>query len=244
MHHRIYGEHAIIDLMERQPAAVREILHAPDYRLSDTLQRVAAKHEIPLRKRSYEVLRQGAGGRGAAKIAAVIEVATPLEIADLHPETADLVIALDQVTDPHNLGAILRSAAAFGAKAVIVPRDRAAGLTDAAIRASAGAAVHIPLISVTNMARALTQLHERGYWPTAITHDTDDNLWASDLTTLPLVLVLGAEGKGIRRLVRKACPLAYRLPIEQVGSLNVSVAAALAMAEVRRQQQAKPSSSS
>ena len=112
---------------------------------------------------------------------------------------------------------------------------------DAAMRASAGAAAHIPIARVTNLARTLQALHdEQGYWPCAVTHDATADAWSTDLASLPLVLVLGAEGAGLRPLVRRACKLAVRLPItSRVGSLNVSVAAGVALAEVARQRSAR-----
>jgi len=117
------------------------------------------------------------------------------------------------------------------------PKAPAAPPTGAAMRASAGAAAHIPIARVTNLARTLQALHdEQGYWPCAVTHDATADAWSTDLASLPLVLVLGAEGAGLRPLVRRACKLAVRLPItSRVGSLNVSVAAGVALAEVARQ---------
>lgn len=234
---RLFGSNAVEDLLAQAPEAIRGILHAG--RLDQDARRlidVARARGIPVREAPIEELQQRAGGRGGAAIAADLKIAPAIDPSTLDPITQPIVVALDQVTDPHNLGAILRSVAAFSGAAVIVPKDHAAPLNDAAVRASAGAAAHVPVARVTNLARTLGDLHdELGYWPCAVTHDAHADAWSTDLGSLPLVLVLGAEGSGLRPLVRRACKLAVRLPIAKVGSLNVSVAAGIALAEVSRQ---------
>jgi len=234
---RLFGSNAVEDLLQQAPDAIRGVLFAGP--LDADARRVldaARAAGVPVREASHDELRQRSGGRGGASIAADVRVAPGLDPDQLDPITQPIVVALDQVTDPHNLGAILRSTAAFGGAAVIVPRDHAAPLNDAALRASAGAAAHVPIARVTNLARTLNDLHDRGYWPCAVTGDAPADAWSTDLASLPLVLVLGSEGSGLRPLVRRACKLAVRLPISgAVRSLNVSVAAALALAEVARQ---------
>lgn len=234
---RLFGANAIEDLLQSAPDAIRAILHSP--RLDPAERRLVEAvraRGIPVREARPDELQHGAGGRGGTALAAEIAIAPALDPDTLDPETQPLVVALDQVTDPHNLGAILRSAAAFSVSGLIMPRDHAAPLNDAAIRASAGAAAHVPIARVTNLARTLAALHERGYWPAAVTHDAERDAWSTDLSSLPLVLVLGAEGRGLRPLVRRACHLAFRLPTSgRVASLNVSVAAGIALAEVSRQ---------
>jgi len=239
---RLFGTNAVEDILAQAPDAIRGILHAarldPDARRLVEAARAAG---IPVREATNDELHQRSGGRGGAAIAADLKIAPALDPETLDPIVQPIVVALDQVTDPHNLGAILRSVAAFGGAAVIVPKDHAAPLNDAAMRASAGAAAHIPIARVTNLARTLQALHdEQGYWPCAVTHDATADAWSTDLASLPLVLVLGAEGAGLRPLVRRACKLAVRLPItSRVGSLNVSVAAGVALAEVARQRAAR-----
>lgn len=160
--------------------------------------------------------------------------------AELH-ELADqagrdaLLLALDRVQDPHNLGACLRSAAAAGATAVAVPRDRSAGLTPAARRAAAGAAEIVPVVEVANLARALQALRENGVWCTGLAGDAPATLHDADFTA-PTTLVIGGEAEGLRRLTRERCDRLVRIPMaEGVESLNVSVAAGIALFEVRRQ---------
>jgi 23S rRNA (guanosine2251-2'-O)-methyltransferase len=152
---------------------------------------------------------------------------------------AALLLVLDGVTDPQNLGALVRSAHAFGAHAVVVPKDRAAGITPAASKAAAGALEHCPVARVTNLSRAIEQMKGRGIWTVALVAQAGQELSAVDLTT-PTALVLGSEGAGVRPLVRKTCDLVARIPISgSVGSLNVSAAGAVALYEVARQRGVK-----
>jgi 23S rRNA (guanosine2251-2'-O)-methyltransferase len=145
------------------------------------------------------------------------------------------LLVLDGVTDPQNLGALVRSAQALGAHGMVVPKDRAAGITPAAFKAAAGALEHCPVARVTNLSRALEQMKERGIWTVALAADGDRELGAVDLTA-PTALVLGSEGSGVRPLVRKTCDHVARIPMAgQVGSLNVSAAGAVALYEVARQ---------
>lgn len=146
-----------------------------------------------------------------------------------------LILVLDQVQDPHNVGACLRSAEAAGACAVIVPRDRAAGLTPAARKAAAGAAETLPLIQVTNLARTITELQKQGLWCVGLAGESSTSLYQIDLTG-PLALIAGGEQDGLRRLTRERCDQLAVIPMNTASeSLNVSVAAAIAMFEARRQ---------
>ncbi len=146
-----------------------------------------------------------------------------------------LLLALDGVTDPRNLGACLRTAAAAGALAVIAPRDRAATLTPVARKAASGAADIVPFFSVTNLVRALEALKKSGLWVIGADGSAKESLYAQDLR-VPLVWVLGAEGAGLRRLTAKACDLRVRIPIDpSMESLNVSVAAGICLFETVRQ---------
>ena len=181
-------------------------------------------------------LRKRSGGRGGARLAAEIRLAPAREIDTIVSEDAPaLLLALDGVTDPHNLGAILRSAAAWGVSAVIAPRDRTAPLNDAAVRASAGAVAHIPLLRVTNLARSLAGLSKLGVWTVGLAVDGDTELWDVDLT-LPTVIVLGSEGGGLRPGVLRRCEVRARLSMPgPVSSLNVSVCAGTVVSEAARQ---------
>jgi 23S rRNA (guanosine2251-2'-O)-methyltransferase len=149
-----------------------------------------------------------------------------------------LFLVLDGVTDPHNLGACLRSAAAAGASAVIVPKDRAVAITPTVRRASAGAADRVPLVVATNLARSLRTLKDAGVWLTALAGEAPESLHAVDLTG-PVALVMGSEGEGVRRLTRETCDFLARIPMPgAMESLNVSVAAGIALFEAVRQRAA------
>ncbi len=154
---------------------------------------------------------------------------------DLVQAGRTLFLALDGVTDPHNLGACLRSADAAGAAAVIVPRDHSAALTPAAVKTASGAAESVPLIAVANLARTLRHLRDQGVWVIGLDGETPTRLYDVDLR-LPTVLVLGAEGSGLRRLTRETCDQVAAIPMAgSVASLNVSVAAGIALFEAVRQ---------
>ncbi|MES1943701.1 TrmH family RNA methyltransferase [Salinisphaera sp. PC39] len=173
-------------------------------------------------------------------VVALVAPAEPLDEAALDgllaAVDAPLVLALDGVQDPHNLGACLRSAAAAGVTAVIVPKDRAAGLTPAARKVAAGGAEVVPLVRVTNLARTLKRLQADGLWVVGTAADAPATIHAVDLKG-PLVLVLGGEGGGMRRLTRETCDLLAAIPMAGggVASLNVSVATGVCLFEALRQ---------
>lgn len=146
-----------------------------------------------------------------------------------------LIVALDGVTDPHNLGAIARSATAFGASGIIIPERRAVGVTPSAWKASAGTLARLPVARVTNLVRTLTSYAEAGLMIAGLDGRGEVDLDALELATSPLVLVVGAEGKGLSRLVSQTCDLTVRIPLHSdVESLNASVASGIALAEIAR----------
>ncbi len=148
---------------------------------------------------------------------------------------APLLLVLDGVTDPHNLGACLRSAEAAGAHAVVAPKDRAAGLTPAARKAASGAAERLPFIQVTNLARTLSDLKQRGVWIVGAAGGGLVSLYETDFAAEPVALVMGSEGEGLRRLTQERCDQLLTIPMRPpVESLNVSVAAAICLYEFRR----------
>lgn len=152
------------------------------------------------------------------------------------PPAASTLLLLDQVSDPHNLGAILRSAAAFGADALLTPDRHSPHESAALAKAASGALETLPWIRVTNLAQAMTQLQEAGYWCAGLDGHTDTPLPAASEVPDRLALVLGAEGKGLRRLTAQHCDMLWRLPISnRVESLNVSNAAAVALFAVQRE---------
>jgi 23S rRNA (guanosine2251-2'-O)-methyltransferase len=146
-----------------------------------------------------------------------------------------LLVVLDGVEDPHNLGAILRSAEAAGVDGVLIPRRRNAGLSAAVVQASAGAASHVKIARVPNIAQSIEAMKEKGYWIAGLDAGADRSVWEADFTA-PSALILGSEGRGLHRLVREKCDFIISLPIcGNVGSYNVSVAAGMVLYEVLRQ---------
>lgn len=146
-----------------------------------------------------------------------------------------LLVVLDGIEDPHNLGAIIRSALAFGAHGVIIPKDRAAGVTPAVAKTSAGAVERLPVARVTNVAKAIESLKEQGVWSVALAADGERPLAALDLKG-PTALVLGSEGEGIRPLVRRTCDFSARIPMPgNLDSLSASASGSVALYEVSRQ---------
>ncbi|OYY74218.1 MAG: 23S rRNA (guanosine(2251)-2'-O)-methyltransferase RlmB [Gammaproteobacteria bacterium 28-57-27] len=151
-----------------------------------------------------------------------------------------LLLVLDGVTDPHNLGACLRVADGAGVHAVIAPKDRAASLTPTARKVASGAAESLPFVQVTNLARTLDTLKQRDIWIVGLAGEADHMLYASDVSKHALAVVMGAEGSGLRRLTRESCDELVKLPmLGTVESLNVSVAAGVTLYEIRRQRMSK-----
>jgi 23S rRNA (guanosine2251-2'-O)-methyltransferase len=185
------------------------------------------------------VLSEAAGTRDHQGVVAWCE---PFRYADAYELAASerpLLVCLDQVTDPHNLGAVIRSAEGAGATGVVVPAHGAARVTPAVCRASAGAVEHLPVAVVPNLARYLGDIKGPELWAYAADSDGTIGMWDADLAD-GVALVLGAEGKGVRPLVRRTCDGTIAIPLAgNVGSLNVSVAAALLLYEARRQRGAR-----
>ncbi|KAA6184636.1 23S rRNA (guanosine(2251)-2'-O)-methyltransferase RlmB [Thiohalocapsa marina] len=210
-----------------------------DRRLSE-LADLAREAGIGLRQLDRTALDQavdGANHQGAVAWVRVPSARGAADLADLlaSSEGAPLLLVLDGVTDPHNLGACLRSADAAGAQAVIAPRDQSVGLTPVVAKVACGAAETVPFVQVTNLARTLEWLKEQGVWVIGAAGEAESTLFQSDLRG-PTALVLGSEGKGLRRLTRERCDLLVRLPmLGTVESLNVSVAAGICLYEAVRQ---------
>ncbi len=173
-------------------------------------------------------------------VLAVVAAGKSLREHDLYdmlqsPATPPLVLVLDGVTDPHNLGACLRSADAAGAHALVIPKDNSVGLNDTARKVASGAAETVPLVAVTNLARCLRKLQDLGLWVTGLAGDAQVCAFATDLTG-PRVIVMGAEGSGMRRLTKDTCDTLVRIPmLGSVSSLNVAVATGVILFEVQRQ---------
>jgi 23S rRNA (guanosine2251-2'-O)-methyltransferase len=242
----IVGINPVEGALSNDASRVRELLVEQGQR-NARVQELAARAKtlnIPVHHRPREQLDKLAGEARHQGIVARYE-APPMggenDIAGLLEAagTEALVLVLDGVTDPHNLGACLRSAAAAKATMVIVPKDRAVGLTPVVRRASAGGADRVPLIAATNLARALRTLKDAGVWITGLAGDTDTSIYSIDMKG-PVALVLGSEGEGMRRLTRETCDFVAKIPMPGVmESLNVSVAAGVVLFEALRQRSEK-----
>ena len=234
----IHGFHAIASRLARRAASVRRIHLAGDRRdrrAAELVERArAAGVEVELADDAR--LSALAGTDRHQGVVAIVDATGPaatLDDALAAIGEPPLLLVLDGVTDPHNLGACLRSADAFGAHAVIVPKDRAVGVNATVAKAASGAADTVPVIAVTNLARALRELKERGVW--ILGADAGGEcLFDADLTG-PVAWVLGAEGAGLRRLTRESCDRVIGIPLSgTVESLNVSVAAGICLYATRR----------
>jgi 23S rRNA (guanosine2251-2'-O)-methyltransferase len=241
--HFVYGLHAIGAILDRSPERLLELWMAQardDARARALMERALAAG----------IRVQPVGGESLAKL--VGDVPHQGAVAAVRPQKPwdepellgrldeiggpPLLLVLDGVTDPHNLGACLRTADAAGAHAVVIPKDRAAGMDGVVRKVAAGAAEFVPVVTVTNLARVLKRLKERRVWVVGTDGEAAQTLYQADLDR-PLALVLGAEGAGMRRLTRETCDFVVRIPMYgQVESLNVSVAAGVALFEARRQQ--------
>ena len=242
----IVGINPVEGALSNDAERVRELLVEQgqrNARVLDLVERAKAL-KIPVQHRPREQLDKVAGEARHQGVVALYE-APPLahenDLAALMERDGGdtLVLVLDGVTDPHNLGACLRSAAAAKVTAVIVPKDRAVGLTPVVRRASAGGADRVPLIAVTNLARTLRELKDAGVWITGLAGDTETSIYGVDFKG-PVALVLGGEGEGIRRLTRELCDFVAKIPMPgAMESLNVSVAAGVVLFEALRQRSAK-----
>ncbi len=241
----IYGVHAVRFLMERHPDRVNTVLLAErrdDPRVRE-IEELARKHKRPVRRVDANALKQQLGDVAHQGVVADIAPLPPWSedelLEALQSATNPLIVVLDGVQDPHNLGACLRTADACGALAVIVPRDRAAQVTPTVRKVAAGAAETTPVVPVTNLVRTLKLLQEAGLWVVGADAEGARLAHEVDLTG-GIVLALGAEGTGLRHLTRQTCDWMVRLPqLGAVESLNVSVAAGMLLYEAVRQRTAR-----
>lgn len=239
--HLVFGIHAVASLLARSPERVEQLFVQKgrnDKRMAELLalaeqaglsiqvverklldERVQGKHQgVIAESRGSQVLREG-----------------DLKLLLDELSHAPLLLILDGVTDPHNLGACLRTADAAGVDAVIVPKDNSAGLNATARKVACGAAEVVPFVQVTNLARTLRDLQERGVWIYGTAGEAEQEVYDVDLKG-PMALIMGAEGKGMRRLTRENCDYLVKLPMAgSVSSLNVSVATGITLFEVVRQ---------
>lgn len=240
----LYGTNPVLEALRAHPGDIKRVLveRGRDDRRNPAQERVVEEarkagvrvedaHKGELTRRTNGGVHQGVGAElaefGYVDLQELIDRAKD-------PGPAFLLV-LDQVTDPQNFGALVRSAHALGVHGVVVPQDRAADVTPSAAKAAAGAFEHCLIAKVVNLARAVADLKEQGIWTVALAGEGPETLSDIDLTS-PIALVMGSEGSGVRPLVQKTCDHVARIPMAgKVGSLNVSAAGAIAMYEVVRQ---------
>jgi 23S rRNA (guanosine2251-2'-O)-methyltransferase len=241
----IVGINPVEGALSNDAERVRELVVEQGQRNARVLELAerAKALKITVNHRPREQLDKLAGEARHQGVAALYEAPPMAHENDLaalmeRDGTSTLVLVLDGVTDPHNLGACMRSSAAAKVTAVIVPKDRAVGLTPVVRRASAGGADRVPLIAVTNLARTLRELKDAGVWITGLDGETETSIYAVDFKG-PVAIVLGSEGEGMRRLTRELCDFVAKIPMPGLmESLNVSVATGVVLFEALRQRSA------
>jgi 23S rRNA (guanosine2251-2'-O)-methyltransferase len=191
---------------------------------------------LEVNRSELDRVTQGAVHQGLAMRVRPYAYAHPGDLVTLAQDAAQipLIVALDSVTDPRNLGAIVRSAAAFGAHGVLIPGRRSAGVTAGAWKASAGTLARLPVAQAPNLTRALAGYQQAGLFVAGLATSGDTDIAEMDIATSPLVLVIGSEGKGLSRVVSEQCDLLVRIPIGDAESLNAGVAAGIALYEAAR----------
>ncbi len=240
----IFGFHAVTARLRHEAASVEEIYvdtARHDQRMKDLLKAAAAVAVRIIQADDTRLSNMVGTRRHQGVVAKAGEVSLARNLDELLDavEGAPLLLVLDGITDPHNLGACLRVADGAGAHAVIAPKDRAVGLNATAAKVASGAAESVPYITVTNLARTLRDLKERGIWLIGTTEDAEQSLYQADFTG-PTALILGSEGEGMRRLTREHCDFLVHIPMYgAVESLNVSVASGVCLFEARRQRSVK-----
>ncbi|HJV27030.1 MAG TPA: 23S rRNA (guanosine(2251)-2'-O)-methyltransferase RlmB [Aromatoleum sp.] len=236
----IYGFHAVLGKLRRDPEGVFELYLSAsrtDARAKDVV-RLAESQNVRLIQAEGDRLDGMVGTRRHQGVVARVDARTrDIKLADVLDSLEEnaLILVLDGVQDPHNLGACLRVADAAGVHAVVAPKDRAVGLNATAVKVASGAADSVPYITVTNLARALREMQEAGIWVVGAAGEAEKSLYEIDQKG-PVAWVLGAEGDGLRRLTRDTCDELASIPmLGTVESLNVSVASGICLFEARRQ---------
>lgn len=238
----IFGFHALINHLQGpsdELECVYVIQTRQDRRMKDLLALAKAKN-IPIETKDQGVLDRLAQHENHQGVVGILGKARVYQEHDIPGLVGDisnstLMLILDGVQDPHNLGACLRSADGAGVSVVIAPKDHACSVTPVVKKVASGAAESVPFIQVTNLARTLCALKEQGIWLIGLDDQASDNLYQTDLN-LPCAIVMGSEGKGLRRLTKKHCDILTYIPMfGAVSSLNVSVATGVCLFEAKRQ---------
>ena len=237
---RIYGIHPVVEALRARRVTALRVSFRSDDRLNDVV-RLAEQQGIPVRRAKVDELDRFAKGGAHQGVVADVHDAVHLSVEDLvaGAKAAPLIVVLDQIEDPHNVGAILRTVDAAGADGVVRQSRHAAPLDGAAGKVSAGAVAHVRIAEVVNIARAIEDLKQVGVWSVGLAGDAPKRYDEVDLTQ-PTAIVVGAEGTGLRRLVRERCDWVASIPMQgHVQSLNVAVAAGIALFEALRQRRPK-----
>jgi 23S rRNA (guanosine2251-2'-O)-methyltransferase len=239
---RFTGIHAVREALEAGGTFDRIVIAKgrQDSRIEEIVQ-LARERSIPVRFEDRGQLDRLANTRDHQGVVAIAAARAPATLEDIlaranaSTDQRGLIVLLDGVEDPHNLGAIIRTALAAGSHGIVIPERRAAGLTDTVARASAGALAHLPIAKVTNLARTMEELKEAGYWLVGLDEDGQRNYTEVDYTS-PTCIVMGGESNGLHELTRKRCDFVVSLPTTgPVKSLNVSVATGVVLFEALRQ---------
>lgn len=240
-HDIVYGIHAVRALLDRQPERIAELLFEPGRKNARLMSLRASAEREGIVVREFDGARkqrwESATHQGVVAVVVAARVRDESWLAATLPRIADcaLVLILDGVTDPQNFGACLRSADAAGVDAVIIPKDNSVGLTPVVRKVACGAAETVPVVEVTNLARCLKRLQGAGIWLVGADGGAEKSVFDTDFCG-PVGLVMGSEGKGLRRLTRKTCDFLARIPMRgTVASLNVSVATGICLFEAVRQ---------
>lgn len=237
----VFGVHAVEALLRSEARPVERLHVAQGTRTArlERLLELARSHSIALRFEKNFVLDQMAHSKSHQGIVAVCGAKKYASLEDLlnSLRSPAFLVVLDQVEDPHNLGAVVRTAACAGADGIVITGRRAVGLTSTVAKAATGALERVPVVRVTNLVQALEEMKKANIWIVGVEADATENWTEVDLSG-PVALVLGSEGQGLRRLVREHCDFMVSLPLRTqagISSLNVSVAAGILMYEVVRQ---------
>jgi 23S rRNA (guanosine2251-2'-O)-methyltransferase len=238
----VEGRQAVRELLRAQRRPVRQLWVAEGAEGGEVVAEIldlARAAGVPVRRvprSDIDALAATEAPQGVLAMAAALSTARLDDLSRPGPDgQAPMIVVLDGVTDPYNVGAVMRSALSAGATGLVVGRHRTAGLGPVAVKAAAGAAEHLPVALVSGIPAALSTLSEAGLWTVALDAAATSSLWELPVASEPVALVLGDEGRGLSRLARQRCELAVRIPLHgPLGSLNVSAAAALACFEVAR----------
>lgn len=241
MSETVYGIHAVMALLTNKEVNIEQLylqVDRQDKRMIK-LQTLAYERQVKFTKLSKEELnkRFNEQHQGVVAIIAKARDYTDSDLEHLFTKAGKLplILILDGITDPHNLGACLRSAEAAGVDFVIVPKDNSASLTPVVRKVASGAAERVPLVKVTNLSRVIKYIQQQGVWVFGATGEASQNIYQCDFSGA-VAIVMGAEGKGMRRLTRETCDHLFALPMQgQIESLNVSVATGISLYEVMRQ---------